>query len=179
LPVSSGVRRRSSVTSEADFFRSIAARKVVRPRVAGIVIRDGQLLAQRPTDDPQASYALVGGEYEVGDTFMSRLQAEIEEETSAHLVSARYLFVIENRFIYKAAFIHGLEHYLLAEIDRSDVESREPHLEVYWLPVDQISNYDLRPHVVRDAIASGKYLDVRHLVVPFEQDRSLESGSAE
>lgn len=158
------------MTRESDFFATVAARKVVRPRVAGVVLRDDQLLVQRPTDDPDAPYALVGGEYEVGDTFLSRLRAEIEEETTARLLDARYLFVIENRFMYGGALIHSVEHYLLAEIDRSEVESREPHLGFHWLPIDRLSDYDLRPHVVRDAITSGEYASVRHLQVPFEED---------
>ena len=152
--------------SESAFLKAVAARNVVRPRVAGIIIQDGQLLVQRPTGEPVSCYALVGGEYEVGDTFHSRLRAEIEEETTARLVRAEYLFVVENRFRVDGVLVHGIEHYLLADIDRSEVESREPHLGFHWLPVDRLAGYDLRPHVLRDAIASGEYTRVKHLVVP-------------
>ena len=154
------------MTRESDFFAQVAARNVVRPRVAGIIIANGQLLAQRPSDDQ--CYAFIGGEYEVGDTFISRLHAEIQEETTAQLVRAEYLFVVENHFRSAGVSVHGIEHYLLAEIDRTDVESREPHLLFHWIPLDGLSQIDLRPHVVRDAIVSGAYLRVRHLVVPRE-----------
>lgn len=122
---------------------------------------------QRPNDDPNACYAFIGGEYELGDTFASRLSAEIEEETTARLKSSEYLFVVENRFNHGDAFVHGLEHYFLAELDRRDVQSREPYLVFHWLPIKRLAAFDLRPHIVRDAIVSGEYTRLRHLVVPF------------
>lgn len=72
------------------FFAAVAERNVVRPSVRAIVIVDGQLLVQRPTDEPGGCYAFIGGEYEVGDSFESRLRREFEEETSARLVSCAY-----------------------------------------------------------------------------------------
>jgi hypothetical protein len=99
----------------------------------------------------------------------SRLRAEFEEETTASVVNARYLFVVENRFGYAGRLVHGLEHYFLAEIDTVDVRSREPHLEFHWLALQNLRECDLRPHVVRDAILSGSYLQVRHLVTPYSE----------
>ena len=156
------------MTRESDFFARVAARKMVRPRVAGIIIVDDQLLVQQPRDNLAACYAFIGGEYEVGDTFVSRLQTEVEEETTARLLRAEYLFVVENQFRSAGVSVHGLEHYLLGEIDRTDVQSREPHLLFRWLPLDSLAQVDLRPHLVRDAIASGSYLRIRHLLVPGE-----------
>jgi ADP-ribose pyrophosphatase YjhB (NUDIX family) len=155
------------MTHESDFFLAAGARNVVRPRVAGIVVADGKLLVQRPSGDPTACYAFVGGEYEVGDTLEARLRAELEEETNARVLTARYLFVVENRFRYAGRLIHGLEHYFLTEIDTTDVRSREPHLEFHWLPLHDLSELDLRPHVVRDVMVSGRYLETRHLVTTF------------
>ena len=61
------------------------------------------------------------------------------------------------------------EHYFEVKIDRHDVESREPHLLQRWLPLDTLSEQNLRPYVVRDVIASGEYRNVRNLVVPFDE----------
>jgi ADP-ribose pyrophosphatase YjhB (NUDIX family) len=152
------------MTRESDFFLAVGARNVVRPRVAAIVVTSGNLLVQRPSDDPTACYAFVGGEYEVGDTLESRLRAEFEVETTARVLTTRYLFVVENRFRYSGRLVHGLEHYFLAEIDTVDVRSCEPHLEFRWLPVKNLVDFDLRPHVVRDVIFSGEHLQARHLV---------------
>ncbi|HYF51089.1 MAG TPA: NUDIX domain-containing protein [Planctomycetota bacterium] len=141
----------------------LPAFEVVRPRVAGIVVCDGKVLVQKPTNEADPCYAFIGGGYEVGDTFESRIRAEFEEETTAKVVSCRYLFVVENQFVMNKKFYHGLEMYLKVEIDRLNVESRESHLRQYWLPLVDLMSFNLRPHVVRDAIASGEYINIRHL----------------
>ncbi len=164
--ISYDARRKHVMTHESAFLQNVAARSGVRPRVAGIVVRDGDVLVQRPVDDPGASYAFVGGEYEVGDTLLSRLRTEFAEETNCRIVRAAYLFVVENRFVYDGRLIHSLEHYFDVEIDRRDVESREPHLSFHWLSRKGLAGHDVRPHVVRDVIASGEFRQVRHLVVP-------------
>jgi ADP-ribose pyrophosphatase YjhB (NUDIX family) len=157
------------MTRQDDFMQAVTNRNIVRVRVAGVVVHDGRLLVQRPTDEPESCYALIGGEYEIGDTFESRLRAEFEEETNVKIIHSQYLFVVENRFLWNGKPFHGVEHYLEVEIDRFDVESRESHLSQHWLPLDTLAEQDLRPHVVRDAIASGDYRNISNLVVPFEE----------
>jgi ADP-ribose pyrophosphatase YjhB (NUDIX family) len=110
--------------SEDRFIATVAARRMVRTSIRSIIVHDGQVLLQRPSDSaPGHRYAFIGGEYEVGDTFESRLRKEIEEETNARLVDWQYLFVVENRFVHAGHRVHGLEHYLWATIDRTDVTS--------------------------------------------------------
>lgn len=59
--------------------------------------------------------------------------------------------------------IHGLEHYCEVTLDRTAIESREPHLAQHWLPIDRLAEHDVRPRVVRDAIVDGTWRDARHL----------------
>ena len=150
---------------EDRFFAAVADRHLVRPCVRAIIVGDGSILVQRPIDAaPGTGYAFIGGEYELGDTFESRLRAEIDEETNARLVDWRYLFVVENLFVSGGHRVHGLEHYLEASIDRIDVFGREPHLVHEWLPLSDLANADLRPHVVRDVLATGRHRHVKHLI---------------
>jgi ADP-ribose pyrophosphatase YjhB (NUDIX family) len=158
----------SSTSRETDFFQAIASRQLPRIRVAAIVIRKGYLLVQRPTDDPRACYALIGGEYEIGDTFESRIKLEFEEETTAKVVFSKYLFVVENRFMHSGQLIQAVEHYLEVDIDTAEVTSKEPHLSQHWLPIAKLLDYDLKPAIVRDLIYSGSYLKAKHLVVELE-----------
>lgn len=151
-------------TRESDFFEAVAKRNIPRIRVAAIIIHNGLLLTQRPTNDPKACYALIGGEYEMGDTFESRIRVEVEEETNARVVDAKYRFVVENRFSYNGNDIQIVEHYLAVTLDRIDITSREGHLSQHWLPIDRLRDYDLRPVVVRDAIANENYQTVRHMI---------------
>jgi ADP-ribose pyrophosphatase YjhB (NUDIX family) len=153
------------VTSQDQFLNAVAARRLVRPSVRAIVIRDGLTLVQKPSDEPSAPYAFIGGEYEYGDTFESRIQREFEEETNARVLSWSYLFVVENRFLWQGALIHGLEHYVEVALDRMDVESRVNYLAQHWLPLDRLNEFDLRPGPVRDVLASGQFRSIRHLLV--------------
>lgn len=156
------------MTRQDEFFRAVAARNIVRVRVAAIVIANGEVLVQRPTDETTSCFAFIGGEYEVGDTFESRIRREFEEETTARVVGWRYLFVVENRFRVGGDVVQGLEHYLAVTLDRQHVESREPHLSQHWLPLARLDDYDLRPHVVRDVLASGNQHNVSHLKVALD-----------
>ena len=161
-----------------NFFEAVTSRDIVRVRVAGIVISHGQVLVQKPTDDPTSCYALIGGEYEVGDTFDMRIRKEFEEETTAKVLRTEYLFVVENRFRWNGKVVQGLEHYLAVEIDRKDVESKEAHLSQHWLPLDGLQDVDLRPHVVRDIIARGNFRETRHLVVKPDEKEECEPSDA-
>ena len=136
----------------------------VSVRVAGVVIDQGQLLVQQPSDDPSSPSALPGGHYEVGDTLEGRLRQEFLEETTAQVVRLRYLFVVENRFAWKGHLIQSLEHYFAATIDRDEVETRESHLAFSWTPIDTLAELDLRPHVVRNVIAGVRLDAHRHLI---------------
>lgn len=151
-------------SSQDRFFRAVASRQIPRIRVAGIVVQDGKVLVQQPADDPSSCYALIGGEYEIGDTLETRLRKEFEEETNARVSEARYLFCVENHFRYRGQLIQQAENYFLVSLDRHDVVSRETHLKQYWLPLATLAGVDLRPTVVRDAVARGSYLTDRHLI---------------
>ena len=86
------------MTRQDKFFQAVAERNIPRIRIVGIVIDDGMVLVQKPVDDPDACYAFIGGEYEMGDTFESRLRCEFEEETNARVVNCTYFFVLRLGF---------------------------------------------------------------------------------
>jgi ADP-ribose pyrophosphatase YjhB (NUDIX family) len=152
------------VLKQDQFFEAVASRKIPRIRVAGIVVADGAVLVQRPADDPQSCYAFIGGEYEMGDTFETRLRKEFEEETTASVVEAHYLFCVENHFRYNGNLIQQAEHYYRVSLDRREIESREAHLKQFWIPLSEFASTDVRPLAVRDAVADGSYLSKRHIV---------------
>ncbi|HEY0249878.1 MAG TPA: hypothetical protein VGC41_00040 [Kofleriaceae bacterium] len=105
--------------------------------MAAIIVRHDKVLVQRPTNDPDACYATVMG--------------------------WRYLFVVENCFRLGDTLVQSLEHYLEVAIDRQDVESREAHLSQHWLPLAHLRDYDVRPHIVRDALVAGRLHTVSYL----------------
>lgn len=98
-------------------------------------VAEEQVLVQQPGDEPGSCFAFTGGVYEIGDTFALRIRKEFEEETTARVIIAKYLFVVENRFRHRGNVVQGLEHYLAVTLDTMDVQSREPHLTLRWLPL--------------------------------------------
>jgi ADP-ribose pyrophosphatase YjhB (NUDIX family) len=150
--------------NQDQFFQAVASRQIPRIRIAGIVVAGGAVLVQQPADDPSSCFAFIGDEYEVGDTFETRLRKEFEEETSALVIETQYLFCVENHFRYKGNVVQQAEHYFLVTLDRQDVTSREVHLRQHWLPLSQFGAADVRPLAVRDAVADGSYLTKRHVV---------------
>ena len=153
------------MSRQDQFFAAVASRRLVRPAVRAIVRSERGFLVQRPADDPDSHYAFVGGEYELGDTFDERLRKEFEEETSARVVSAEYLFVVENRFCVNEGVVQTLEHYFDVVLDRLDVVSREAHLEQVWLRVDTFAVADVRPTIVRDALLTPDWRNMRRFTV--------------
>jgi len=154
------------MSREETFFAAIAARRVVRASVRAIVLGPRGYLVQRPTDVAGSHCAFIGGEYEFGDSFQSRLRTEFEEETSARVVSAEYRFVAENCFQSAGRTIQTLEHYFEVRIDREVVVSKEAHLEQLWLSPHEFAQADVRPSAVRDLLLTSDWRDVRQVVVP-------------
>jgi ADP-ribose pyrophosphatase YjhB (NUDIX family) len=150
-----------------DFLTSVARKGDLRVSVRSICIHDGAVLVQRHADDPASYHAFIGGGLETGELMEERIRQEYREETGREVVRARYLFVVENRVRMPAGILHSLEHYFLVELDSHEVRSREPHLVQSWLPLGQLPAHDVRPHVVRDAIADGSWETRKHLIVPF------------
>jgi hypothetical protein len=52
-------------------------------------------------------------------------------------------------------------------LDSYEIKSHEAHLTQHWLPLSALKNYDIRPTIVRDAIAGRTWKNVKRLVVPF------------
>lgn len=156
------------MTEQARHFARLAERNKIRVSVRSICIRDGKLLVQRPADEPTSCYAFIGGRLEKGDTFESRIRTEYDEELGGRLTSVRYLFVVENRFRVPEGLVHTVEHFLEVALE-GDVVTREPHLVHSWLPLDRtLRSVDLRPHVVRDALADDSWRTLKHLIVPLD-----------
>jgi ADP-ribose pyrophosphatase YjhB (NUDIX family) len=156
------------MSSQETFLKKVVEKGAIRVSVRSICIHDGALLVQRPADDPSSCYAFIGGRLEPGELMEERIRQEYREEMGREIVRAEYLFVVENRFRTDAGIFHGLEHYFAVELDSHEVRSREHHLVQSWLPLAELPTADVRPRVVRDAIADGSWAARKHLAVPLD-----------
>ena len=110
------------------FFEKIAERKDIRISVRSICLQNGYLLVEQPSDDPHACYSFIGGELEFGELMESALKREYREEIGLEVKILRYLFVVENRFLFNNKLIHSLEHYFQNEIEHTKITSQESHI---------------------------------------------------
>ena len=106
----------------------------------------------------------IGGRLEFGETLEACLEREISEETDARITRNDYLFVVENFIKLEGETAHGMGHYFEVELDREEVKSYLDGVELIWLPINELAQADLRPHVARDAIVYGTYKSVRRLI---------------
>ena len=154
------------MTSQQRYLDDLTAMRAIRTTVRAIILHDDRVLVQRPADEPDSCYGFIGGRVEFGESLEERLHRELDEEVGATVASLRYLFFVENRFVHRDGLVHLHEHFFGVELTRYEISSREPKLVQSWLPRTQLASFDLRPHVVRDAVAGNQHLALRHLVVP-------------
>jgi ADP-ribose pyrophosphatase YjhB (NUDIX family) len=162
-----------NMKTQDQYFKAVTERNLVRTSVRAIIIKDNQLLVQRPSDDPKSCYGFIGGEYEHGDTIESRMKLEIEEETNAKITNWQYLFIVENKFQWNGKLFHGLELYLDVEIDRKEIVRREKHLVQRWFDINELQRVDIRPKIVKECIMNDTYKEQKHLIVPHKSNTKL------
>lgn len=154
------------MTSQQRFLDHLSSVQVIRTSVRAIIVHDGRVLVQQPSDEPEACFAFIGGRIEFGELLEERLHKELSEELGAKLTSARYLFFVENRFWHEDSLVHLHEHFFEVKLESEEIRSVEPSLIQKWLPLARLAEFDVRPHVVRDAVVRRKHSNVRHLIVP-------------
>ncbi|MBS1492066.1 MAG: NUDIX domain-containing protein [Bacteroidetes bacterium] len=136
----------------------------IRVSVRSICIVDNKILLQTDLNDSVPTYATVGGELESGETMEERLKLEYKEETGMDIEIKKYLFVIENFFLYNDKPLHSLEHFFLVNIASTEFSSKEKHLSFHWIPVEEIEKYEIKPKVLKELILKGELDEHKHLI---------------
>ena len=124
-----------------------------------------RILVEQNRGAKNAYFNFIGGGVEVEETLKECITRELEEETDAKMVGAKYLLVVENFISHGAETRHSLEHYFEINLAREEVTPRSDGVDFRWIPVNELGRIDLRPVVVRDSIRVGTYAEVRHMVL--------------
>ena len=151
--------------------RTSAPAEEIRLRAAGAIMRDRRILLSRFVSD--AFWALPGGRVEAGETSRRGLVRELREElggTPARI--GRLMFVVENRFacgrrrFHEVGFVYevGIGPGAWPGEDR-EIQSPEADLRLRWIALSDLAGIDLRPHLLRDRLASGPRPGLEHLEV--------------
>lgn len=135
-------------------------------RVAGVLVRDGKVLLQRPTND--TAYAIPGGHVSFGETNEETLVREFKEEIDADIKVERLKWVGEIFFPWGDKPCHQI--CLFYEVSLKDpthipldggfygkeeLEGKEFNLEFVWIDVKEIENIELYPPEAKTYLAEG------------------------
>lgn len=125
-------------------------------RVAGICIRDGKVLLQKPTND--TGFAFPGGHVEFGETNEETLIREFKEEINADIAvdelkwAAEIFFPWGNKPCHQICLFYMMHLIDLTQIPlegsfvaREHLEGRNFDIEIHWVPLDEISNIEVYP----------------------------------
>ncbi len=151
-------------TSDQEFL-AYAASDRIRCSARSICIADDHLLAVRSSGDLDGNFHFIGGGLLKGETLSERLRIEYAEEVGGQVTKCEYLFLVENRFDVNGKPFHGIEHYFQVELASYDVSAQEADLTHGWFPVGRLREFDIRPHIIRDAVQDETWRSLRHFVV--------------
>ena len=125
-------------------------------RVAGILVRDGAVLLQRPSNDP--GHAFPGGHVTFGETAEETLVREFREETGAEIAVGRLRWVGEifipvgRRRMHQICLYYDVSLKEPASIPTAGsfrgVESMEGKtftMDFYWIPIEELDRILVYP----------------------------------
>jgi ADP-ribose pyrophosphatase YjhB (NUDIX family) len=125
-------------------------------RVAGILVRDGKVLLQKPKN--AAEYAFPGGQVAFGETHAEALGREWREEVGADVEVTALKWVEENIFPWgDKTFQQICLDYLVEMKDEKQIplsgsfiskeysETDDNAIYFYWIPLDEVKNITVYP----------------------------------
>lgn len=118
-------------------------------RVAGICIRNGEVLLQKPVND--TAYAFPGGHVALGERNEETLVREFREEIGADIQVGELKWVAEIFFPWGSKTCHQICLYYLVEGDIPvdtrfmGIEERNVSLEFRWVPLEELKDLEVYP----------------------------------
>ena len=123
-------------------------------RATALILQNGKLLTAKM--DSTDCYYTVGGGVQAGETTEEAAIREAYEETGLQLETERLVFLYEGFFTHNGKMHHEVGfHYLMkpldAEIDDGQ-QTDQKNERLFWLPIDQLENYNLVPTFLKTAL---------------------------
>jgi ADP-ribose pyrophosphatase YjhB (NUDIX family) len=153
-------------------------------RVAGILLHNGSVLLQKPTND--TGYAFPGGHVEFGETNEQTLTREFREEIGADVTVQALKGVGEIFFLWGNKPCHQICLFYKVELaDDTQIplqglflakESPEKpsfDMEFRWIPLSEISNYEVYPENAKNLLKNCG-VGVQHFVFREQVEAALQ-----
>lgn len=143
-------------------------------RSVAVIIREDQVLLHRLAGD--LFWTLPGGKVEFFENADATLKRELREELGLKAEILRHLWFVENFFEYSGKKVHEISNYFLVQLHAAEtlpldhvipgIED-DVDLEFRWFPLGQVSELDLKPQFLRNALLNipteSQYLKVSEL----------------
>ena len=128
-------------------------------RVSVIANKDNKILLQKCDKDPY--YYLIGGRVSLGESTLTAVKREVEEETGIAVKNGELnlINIVENFFVYNGVkfhellFIYKLNNKELLEKDDFKTLDKENSYNV-WIDIDKLNELDVRPEIIKDTYNS-------------------------
>ena len=97
-------------------------------------------------------YFLPGGHVEFGEDPLKALHRELEEELGAQCTGGRFIGAINNVFTEDGMQHHEINLIFSLAMDEPSIESKEEHIEFFFLDRDTFSREQILPAVLQEEI---------------------------
>jgi len=124
-----------------------------------VIMDQDHILLCKTLDLAISFYFLPGGHVEHGESVETSLLRELWEETGNICKIKRFLGCLEYNFEPgHSSICHNHEYNFIFEVESDalkinhEISALETHLELLWVPLDQLSEIDFRAEPLRDLI---------------------------
>jgi len=151
---------------DQELWRQIYESKQVQIGVRAIIFDSTgrKILVEKNLGAHEKYVNFPGGGLELGESIEQCISREMIEEIGIPILDFKFLFLVENFIPFDGEYLHGIELYCEVKLGTDDVDAQIEGYDFYWLAVDNLSDADLRPIIVRDRIVDGTFRNIRHLV---------------
>ncbi|MBQ7922146.1 MAG: NUDIX hydrolase [Clostridia bacterium] len=143
-------------------------------RTAGILVREGKVLLQKPDDDD--GFAVPGGHVSFGETNAETLKREFAEECGAEIKVGQLRAVAEIFFPWEGKTCHQICTYYQTELADPDslprtdtfmtkekLECREFPVRFYWVPIEELPALTIYPPQIVPVLVDNT-MPIQHFV---------------
>lgn len=125
----------------------------------GIIISEGNILVAHCKG--MDNTFLPGGHVEFREGMRTTLSREIKEELGQDSIVQEYIGCVEADFDHNDTYHQEINHLFRVVLPKVNYElnpeSKENHLEFYWIRVSEMEQHNLQPYPVRDVVV--RYLN--------------------